>query len=425
MIGICRILLAGFLFLQLTACSENEGMAENKSFDGDSLYADVQHYVDLGIHRTGTPGDSATAEWLSQRLKYYGFEVKELEFPLRQFFPGRSWLSSGKDSLEGFPLWWVNENIDRHVRGKLVEVLPTTKYSGAELALISFPLKGSGSGDKWRNYLDSLSELGIKGIVIITSNLSGEAQPYNSSLKPDPWKVPVLLVAPKDSLTIRKFLSSEENVNLAINGTFRDVKGKNVYGTIGSGEEQIVVSTPISGWFTCGGERGTGLAIWLGLAKWASTHSTKYSFVFTGNSGHEQAFRGAHEFLERNAPPPSKTHLWFHLGAGAATLKYETTPAGLRKSDVVDSARRFFYSETVRPSFEKAFSELPAEKILSTDKPGGEHLYVARKGYTRFAGVSYAHPYFHVKTDDASTTSPEILKSTATAIGNFIEEETR
>ena len=211
---------------------------------------------------------------------------------------------------------------------------------------------------------------------------------------------------------------------LTINGTFKDVTASNVYGTIGHGDEYVVVSTPISGWFTCGGERGSGLAIWLALAKWTAKEKSKYTFVFTGNSGHEHAFLGAHKFLESDAPPVEKTHLWLHLGAGAATLKYTGAPGSLVKQSVVDDQRNFFYSEPVAGSFTRSFNEIPGKKILEQDNPGGELAYVAAKGYKRFAGITYAHPFFHVKTDDATTTSPEILASTATAFRDFIAAET-
>ncbi|HEY6915752.1 MAG TPA: M28 family peptidase, partial [Paludibacter sp.] len=210
-----------------------------------------------------------------------------------------------------------------------------------------------------------------------------------------------------------------------INGTFRDVQGRNVYGTIGHGDKYIVVSTPISGWFTCGGERGSGIAIWLALARWAADQQLGYTFVFTGNSGHEHAFRGAHEFLERNAPPVEKTKLWIHFGAGAATLEWKNTANGLVKQTNVDPNRRFYFSSDVKEAFEKSFKDIEAQKILANKNPGGELVYVAQKGYTRFAGVSYAHPFFHVKTDDENTTSAEILEVTAKAFRDLILEETK
>lgn len=411
----CIIVLAGSL---LIGCDSQEKVTD--SLKGEDLFRTVEKYVSLGEHRTGTPADTATSYWLAQELESYGYETKYLEFPLRQFFPEKVFLSNEKDTVKAFPLWWVGENVDSIVHGSLVDIRNAKKINTTDIALIHLPVKG-----KTNRYIDSLITLGVKGIVAITDNPSGEIEAYNTALGQQPWKVPVILVAPKDSSAIFSFSKRKTLSTLSIQGTFKDVKGRNVYGTIGHGSKYIVISTPISGWFTCGGERGTGLALWLGLAKWVADEKLDYTFVFTGNSGHEQGSFGAHKYLEQSAPAVDKTHLWIHFGAGAATLAYSADSSGLTKQTVVDANRRIFYNEAVRQSFEKTFKDVAAQKILIADSPAGELLYVAKKGYPRFAGVSYGHPFFHVITDDASTTSPEILEATAIAWKNFIVEEAK
>lgn len=414
-------LIAALLLYSITTLGQNK--PEGDFFNGNQLFSNVQKFVSLGEHRTGTPTDFATSDWLGKELVSYGYDVKYLEFPIRQFFPEKVSLSSGKESIKAFPLWWVNEKIIRTVTGTLVEASKVKVYDKSNIALIHLPLKQQKVNPKV--YIDSIINLGIKGIVAITDNQSGEIEAYNTNKDQQPWKVPIILIAPKDSIKALSFVKNRRPVTLAINGTFKEVKGRNVYGTIGNGDQYIVISTPISGWFTCGGERGSGIAIWLSLAKWAAAQKSKYTFVFTGNSGHEHAFKGAHEFLERNAPPVEKTHLWIHFGAGAATLEFKNTTSGLVKQTNVDPKRRFFFNDPVKNSFNTAFAGINAVKVLSNENPGGELIYVAKKGYKRFAGVSYAHPFFHVKTDDANTTSPEILKETAKAFKNFITEDTK
>ena len=56
----------------------------------------------------------------------------------------------------------------------------------------------------------------------------------------------------------------------------------------------MVVTTPISGWFVCGGERGPGVALLLGLARQladATAVSTGtegcFTYHFAGTSAHE------------------------------------------------------------------------------------------------------------------------------------------
>jgi len=413
------LIFALLQLLNFTAIAQTHTEADY--FNGSQLFSTVKKYVSLGEHRTGTPTDLATSEWIGKELKSVGYDVKYLEFPIRQFFPEKVFLAGGKDTIQAFPLWWVNEKINRVVTGTLVDASKTKTFGANSIALIHLPLKQTKVNPK--TYIDSLVNLGVTGIVAITDNKSGEIEAYNTNKNQQPWRVPIILIAPKDSAKALAFAKTAKPITLAINGTFGDVQGRNVYGTIGHGDKYIVVSTPISGWFTCGGERGSGIAIWLALAKWAATQSSNYTFVFTANSGHEHAFKGAHEFLERNAPPIDKTKLWIHFGAGAATLEWKNTANGLVKQTNVDPNRRFFFSEAVKGSFEKSFKDIEAQKILANKNPGGELVYVAQKGYTRFAGLSYGHPFFHVKTDDENTTSPEILEVTAKAFRDLILEE--
>ncbi len=213
-----------------------------------------------------------------------------------------------------------------------------------------------------------------------------------------------------------------QNIRVSIKGTFKNVTARNVYGTIGTGEQFVVVSTPISGWFNCGGERGPGIATWLALAKWAAAEKLPYTFVFTGNSGHELGGWGAKAFLESGAPSPDKTKLWVHLGAGIATLSYQSTPSGLVKENKVDAKRNFFYSASVKEAFDPAFKNVPGNKWEIKQRAGGELVYVIEKGYPNVAGAAYSHPYFHAKADDASTTSPAILEEVALAFKKFIAD---
>lgn len=246
--------------------------------NANELYGSVEKYVSFGEHRTGTAADLATSAWLGGELKSFGFQVKFLEFPIRQFFPDKVFLTDGSSTVNAFPLWWVNEQISREADGRLVDVSSAKKLTPADIALIHFPLRGRKAGET-ESYLDSLAATGVKGVVVITDNPSGEIQEYNTSQNARPWKVPVILVAPKDSVAVSGFIRRARKVHLSIGGSFKDVKGRNVYGTIGHGDEYVVVSTPINGWFTCGGERGSGVAIWLSLARWAATCNRKNTLL--------------------------------------------------------------------------------------------------------------------------------------------------
>lgn len=395
----------------------------DSSLSGFQLYSTVKKYVSLGEHRTGTPTDIATSYWLGKELAASGFNVKYLTFPVKQFFLESASVNGSELNVKAFPLWWVNDQISLTVSGKIVVAKKANPTSlNGNIALIQIPGAGA-TTQPLINAIDSLTKLGVKGIIAITKSKVGEIVASNTKKDQKPWKVPVVLVAQHDVNALEKAIAENRTVQLSIKGQFKQVEARNVYGTIGSGTKYIVVSTPISGWFTCGGERGPGVSIWLALAKWAATHHDGYTFVFTGNSGHELNSEGAQQFLERAAPAIDETKLWIHLGAGVATLQYKETPNGVTALKTVDPARSFFYNQSVSESFTSAFKNIAGNKLL-TEKPGGELIHVAQKGYKRYVGISHGHPYFHVSTDDASTTSPEILEETVLAFKTLLEIET-
>lgn len=60
----------------------------------------------------------------------------------------------------------------------------------------------------------------------------------------------------------------------------------------------------------------------------------------------------------------------------------------------MDPIVSFFFSDAVKGSFEKSFKDIEVQKKIANENAGGELVYVAQKGFTRFAGVSNGHPFF-------------------------------
>lgn len=388
-------------------------------FDGTRLFAAVEKYVSLGEHRTGTPADFATSEWLAKELKSSGYDVKYTEFTLKQFFLEDAVVTDpGKNSYNAFPLWYVSDSIKLNVTGELALPDANQQELRNKIVLLKFSF---GEGGLLKR-LQELTEAGVAGIIGYQENETGEIAAINAPKAARPWKVPIVLVSPGDARNIIK--NKGKAIRIIINGTFKDVTARNVYGEIGKGEQHIVISTPISGWFTCGGERGPGVAAWLALSKWAAAEKLPYTFVFTGNSGHELGGWGAKTFLEEGAPPVHKTKLWIHLGAGIATHSYRATTSGLIKENAVDGKRNFFYSESVKRAFGAAFENISGNKFDIKERAGGELIYVIDNGYPNVLGASYAHTYFHMRGDDSSTTSPEMLREISLAFRNFILKAT-
>jgi hypothetical protein len=414
-------LISALLLCSIATYSQSN--TDKTFFDGNKLFSTVEKFVSLGEHRTGTPTDFATSEWLGKELSTAGYEVKYYEFQLKQFFLESATVSDQKkNSYKAFPLWYVSDSVKLNIFGVVTSHSADLGDVRDKIVLLNFSTgQGGEGGAKILQKLNELIDAGALGIIGYSENAAGEIAAINAPKAAKPWSVPIVLVSQSDAKNLVQ--KEGQTINVSIKGTFKNVTARNVYGKIGNGDQYIVVSTPISGWFTCGGERGPGIATWLALARWAALQKLPYTFIFTGNSGHELGGWGAKAFLDGGAPPVDKTKLWVHLGAGIATLSWKSTPSGLVRENTVDVNRNFFYSASVKSSFEPSFKKLAGNKWEIKQKAGGELIYVIDKGYTNVAGAAYSHPYFHMKSDDATKTSPEILEEVAIAFKNFIELE--
>lgn len=435
---ICLSLTASTLTFSLlfTACQTRttEMKEENTTANGDVLYEKVKKFVSLGEHRTATTGDSLTAEWLKSELDSAGAKVSFVEFPLQQFFFESGKLSVDGQSADIFPVWPVKERALLSQTAPVVDGDKSDKKVGVKGKLVLTRLKHThgGSSPETVAQIQPFIEAGATGILAVTENSTGEIVALNTFKDQQAWAIPVFLVAPKDTSLVLAAIAKKSNVSLEVKGELRPAKGRDVVAKIGSGRHHVVISTPTSGWFTTGGERGPGIAIWLGLAKWAAANKEKfldYTFVFTGNAGHELSIQGAYAFVDKAAPKPEETKLWIHLGAGVAVRQWSEQNGQWVLSDSVDDKRGIYYAESVAPAFEKTFSHVKAKKVKgtkeneSTVKPGGEGALFKEKGYNNLVSLAYSHRYHHVKSDDEKATSPKLLWDLEQALEAFITEQ--
>ena len=186
----------------------------------------------------------------------------------------------------------------------------------------------------------------------------------------------------------------------------------------------MIVSTPQSGWFTCGGERGPGIAMSRALAAWAMQTSYPVRWLFVATSGHEWVDFGADMFHKTGAPGPKDTAIWFHLGASFGARAYEETSSGLVVKDTPNLGRTLMATGDLVPLCQAAFAGQPVieQPIMANgEKALGEYRLVLQEGYTTSAGFWGFNAHFHTPVDGAESTTPEIMEPIARAIARVIE----
>lgn len=430
-----RELLAGAGALTLAACTQEQPVVASSTatvvpsadpFAGSKLMADVESYVGFGTHRTGSPGDVATSEWFAKRWRELGYAIEQTEFSVPNADPKVAKLRIGDEAFDGFaqpplsftpeggvnaPLAWWNDKSPADVSGKI--------------ALVHVPRQpGAPSpGAAYRATFERCSLAGAVGIVAVMSGPSGEVVAINTPVEML-MEIPVLQIGEKEKPRLEAALAAKQPGKLVIEGPGGFRNGKNTIARHGTAGPWVIISTPQSGWFTCGGERGPGIAMSRALSEWAVTKNFPVRWLFIATSGHEWTDFGADMFHKNQAPDPKDTALWFHLGASFGARAYQETPTGLVVQDTPNLTRTLMATPDLLPLCEAAFAGQPViEKPLAADvsKALGEYRLVAEEGYPTSAGFWGANAKFHTPIDGADSTTAEIMEPIARAIAQVIE----
>lgn len=392
-------------------------------FSGAKLYEDVIAYYNLGEHRTASEADLRTSQWLLEQLRAAGLKGTFQSFPLRQFGIHQTRLALGEKTIRAFPLWFPRSTGPTPITGTLVRVEKGGDQGSLKgrLAVVKFPADlGAAVVKAHSEIVLAAAKAEASGVVAVTESVTKEIVALNMPAGAEPWPIPVVLVGSRDEPALMAALRSNAKASLVLDGgDDSEARAKNVIARVDRGKDLIVVSTPQSGWFRCAGERGPGIALFLGLARWASRRPSGASFLFVSTSGHELGGLGMRAFLKDLAPPPERVLCWIHLGAGIATYSWEETPAGLKRLQEPDSRRLLMTSRDLVPMLTSTFAGLPG-LTPNVDRAIGEFEFLIKGGYRTF-GIAAGHRFHHTPADSPEMTGPEILEPLGRALIRTVE----
>jgi hypothetical protein len=399
--------------------------SDSGPLSGAQLYADVISYYNLGEHRTASEVDLRTSQWMLEQMRGAGIRATLQTFPLRQFSIRQTRLTVGANAIRAFPLWFPRSTGPKPIIGNLSPFESSAEPGSlrGKIALVKFPASAGAAmqeGSIHSRIVLAASNAGASGIVAVTESATKEIIALNTTAGAGPWPIPAVLVGQRDEPLLVAAARSGIDASLLLDGEDdSQAQAKNVIARVDHGKDLIVVSTPQSGWFRCAGERGPGIALFLGLARWASRRTSGSSFLFVSTSGHELGGLGMSAFLKDLAPARERVLCWIHLGAGIATYTWEETAAGLRRLREPDSKRLLMSSPDLVTVLTTTFAGLTG-LTPTIDRAVGEYEFMRKAGYRVF-GIAAGHRFHHTPADSPETTGPELMEPVARALVHTIE----
>jgi hypothetical protein len=268
----------------------------------------LQAWDAQGIHRTGTAGDAAGADWLAAEARALGAEVAIEEVAFDRLDPVKAYLEIGgarPERIGAVPVFDAPASEPDGIAGRLgadiaaAELTPRAVYSGEFQRL-----RRSGG----HRALVVVCQGDAPGLGLI--NAEGFRAPYGSPAIHVSSEVrDRVLAAAQDNTPARLVSVSQRTLVQAVNIVVI-LPGRD------RAKSPLVVMTPRSSWWQSTAERGGGLVCWLESLRASISQRPCRDVVFTANTGHELGHLGLDAFVARRPgwDRPGGA-IWVHYGA--------------------------------------------------------------------------------------------------------------
>lgn len=391
------------------------------SISANQLRKDIVRYAAMGDHRTASPVDLATSDWICARLQAVGFDARLDPWTLRQFQMREAWVEIHGRRLEAFPLW--------HPKAlDTVEAAISETPEPGQIGLVQFDDIMVTPKSDHAAKIEAMAERGAQAVIGCSPHESGEI--YGQNVIPPhnqvPWPLPVLMVAPSDWHVLQDAANHGDALRACLSGEdINDASANNVVARLARGNRWIIVSTPQSGWFQCAGERGAGVALLLALADWAANSDLPQSFLFLSNSGHEIGHVGIHHLMEQDVlPAPAQTDFWLHLGASIGTRGFAEDVYGVLRAAGPEPEAWLYGSPDLIDPLLQSFEGIEHLTPRVYDRKNGEIRWILERGYSAFALMG-PQRHFHLASDGPENVDAKLLQFVGRALVDMFQSRAR
>lgn len=253
------------------------------------LFEVTAHYHDFGEHRTGTAADLATTDWFYGRLADLGASVSRRQVEFERYVVETSLVDAVGETIPSDAVYYEFAG----------------RYEGTDIDVATAPVRGTGNAASFDGLLHDrdkplaiVIEDGPPGHVVMPNRPVGDCE-----------RPPAVIVASD---------AADQLAGATLTVEARLVPGVCEASSAVLGEgPPVTLTTPLSGWFGCASERGSGLAVTLDTAaRLAATNTV----TVVACSGHELDHLGLHAWLEDavahdTVPAGPVIHLGASVGA--------------------------------------------------------------------------------------------------------------
>ena len=223
------ILIAAIVILMVGQAAAKDVLS------GASLYDDVARYASFGLHRFGSAGDRATADWIAGEMKQAGFDVSFQPVVLgRQYVVEQASAEAAGTTVEATPFWWPPED---RASFRLSAPLARDGDAAGRILLLDLPFdRGAYLGPGHRAAISEAAAKKPAAILLTIGNPADDRFAYNVTQEDAPWPVPVIVVGAKSRAAFERALAAGTPVTFDVKGHYeRDVAGRNVIAETGKG----------------------------------------------------------------------------------------------------------------------------------------------------------------------------------------------
>jgi hypothetical protein len=317
-----------------------------------------------GIHRTGTAGDKAGADWLTREATALGASVTFETFELSRIDPVSCWIESGGKRIEGVPVF------DSPPTGPDGMTHPITQVTLSPWAVYT------------PDYHAMRRASDRAGLVIVCQGAEPGLGLLNAERFREPYGCPAIQIAEKPRAAPVRLVSFYRRTQAEAHNVVVTIPGRD------RSRPPVVVMTPRSSWWQSTSERGGGLVCWLETLRALIAAPPARDVVMTANSGHELGHLGLDAFLERRPgwDRPDGA-VWVHYGANIGAA------GGQLSIQSADPALREAMRQALTASGQPPDTMAPEAQV-----PNGETRDIHRLG-GRYVTLVGSNRLFHLPQD--------------------------